>query len=151
MVSVADPNRRFVIRLPYSWDIRESYGDSLYGVFASNFLSVPIPVDQRLALSVTGYSLEGELEDYTRDEFLELINDDDSHVLERGSSTFAGQENPWLLFEMRPGIYNMVYYLLEPGHKDIFLIQSVCYDTVNYKNRMCQLKQLVNSFEWMEY
>ena len=151
MVSVADPNRKFAIQLPYAWDIRESYGDSLYGVFASNFLSIPIPLDARLALSVTGYNHEGELAAYMRADLADLIRDENIRVMERGSSTFAGRANPWVLFEMIPGIFNMVYYLQKPGQQEIFIIQSVSYDTVNYRNKMCQLKQLVNSFEWMEY
>ena len=151
MVTVADPNEKFAIWLPYSWDIRESYGDSLYGVFASNFMSIPIPMEERMAISISGYSTVKDLEQYVRDELVALVKDDNTTVLERGSSMFNGRSNPWVLFEMKSGIFNMVYYLKEPGKEDIFLIQSVTYDTVNYRNKLCHLKQLINSFEWMKY
>lgn len=146
-VSVGDPNNKFLISLPYSWDIRESYGDSLYGVFASNFLSVPKVLEDRMSLSVTGYTTDLELDQYVHDELLGLVKDESTRILERGNSMFAGQQNPWVLFKMAPGIYNMVYYVKLPEQQDIFLIQTASYDTVNYRSVMCNLKQLINSFE----
>jgi hypothetical protein len=151
MVSVGDPNEKFMIRLPYSWDIRESYGDSLYGVFASNFLSVPKPREEQMSLSVTGYSTTKEIEQYYHDEVLELIKDDHARVLERGTTMLDGKQNPWVLFELQGGIYNMVYYVKDLSSDDVFLVQAVTYDTVNYKTKMCHLKQLVKSFERVRY
>ena len=151
MVSVGDPNDKFMIRLPYSWDIRESYSDSLYGVFASNFLSIPKPREEQMSLSVTGYSTSKELEQYFHDEMIELVKDDHARVLERGLTMLDGKQNPWVLFELQSGIYNMVYYFKKESANDVFLIQSVSYDTVNYKTKMCYLKQLVNSFELVRY
>lgn len=146
-VSVGDPNNKFMISLPYNWDIRESYGDSLYGVFASNFLSVPLAKEERMSLSVTGYTTDKQLDQYVHDELVGLVKDENTRVIERGNSMFAGQQNPWVLFAMKPGIYNMVYYFMPPGQKDVYLIQSVSYDTVRYRSAMCNLKQLINSFE----
>lgn len=147
MVSVGDPDQRFMISLPYSWDIRESYGDSLYGVFASNFLSIPKPAEDQLSLSVSGYTTEKELQDYFADELLVLLEDENTIILERGTSLASGLESPWVLFEMKPGIYVMVYYVKEAARDDIYLIQSVSYDTVEYKVKMCYLKQIINTFE----
>ncbi len=151
MVSVGDPNDKFMIRLPYSWDIRESYGDSLYGVFASNFLSIPKPREDQMSLSVSGYSTTKEIEQYYHDEMIELIKDEQAMVIERGMTMLDGKKNPWVLFALQGGIYNMVYYVKDQSSNDIFLVQSVSYDTVNYKSKMCYLKQLVNSFELVRY
>ena len=146
MVTVSDPNEKFYISLPYSWDIRESYSDSLYGIFASNFLSIPKAVDDRMSVSVTGYNSDKELDQYFLDELAELATTENINVIERGKSMLDGEKYPWLLFEMKDGIFNMVYYVKEPATEDIFLIQAVSYDTVNYKSKMCYLKQLINSF-----
>lgn len=149
-VYLGDPNDRFMIRLPYSWDIRESYTDSIYGLYASNFLSIPVEVRKRLGLSVSGYEIEKNLQEYVHDELIELIKDEHTKVMERGESMFAGIKNPWVLFEMQGGIFNMVYYVKHPKKSEIYLIQAVSYDTLGYRNKMCQLKQLVNSFEIVE-
>jgi len=151
MVTVGDPQSKFMIRLPYSWDIRESYNDSLYGVFGSNFLSIPIPIDERLAVSVTGYSSEKTTEAYFRDELIALVKDDNARVIERGNTLVGSNSAPWVLFELKGGLYTMVFYVKDPGKDDIYLIQTLSYDTVNYKVKMCQLKQLVNSFELLKY
>lgn len=151
MVSTGDPNGRFTIQLPYNWDIRESYGDSLYGIFSSNFLSVPKPLEEQMAVSVSGYTSDKDLDQYFHDELIELVKTGNIRVLEKGISMFAGQNNPWVLFEMQDQIFNMVYYVKQPDKDDIYLIQTVSYDTVNYKTKMCYLKQLVNSFEMIRY
>lgn len=151
MVSVGDPSAKFLIRLPYSWDIRESYSDSLYGVFSSNFLSIPKPMAEQMAVSVSGYESDKTTEQYFRDEVIELVKASDTRVMERGTTMISGLNCPWVLFEMTDGIYSMVYYVKNPERNDIYLIQTVSYDTVNYKVKMCYLKQLVNSFEVIRF
>lgn len=147
MVTVGDPADAFLIQLPNSWDIRQNFGDSLYGVFASNSLSIPKPPEESLSLSVTGYNTKKELDQYVHDELIGLIKEENIQVLERGTSMFSGNKNPWVLFEIEPGIFNMVYYIKDHQNSNIYLIQSVSYDTVNYKYKMCNLKHLVKSFE----
>ena len=146
-ITIGDPDDRFMIRLPYNWDIRESYTDSLYGIYASNYLSIPIEVKERMALSVTGYRSEKELDEYVLDELLELIKGEGIRVLEKGKTMMIGSQFPWVLFEMPKTVYNMVYYIKNPEKSDYYLIQAVSYDTVNYRTKMCHLKQLVKSFE----
>lgn len=150
IVSVGDPNAKFIIRVPYSWDIRESYTDSLYGVAAANYLSIPVSVEERMGLSVNGYTTDKELDQYVHDELIDLIKEEKTKVLERGITMFAGMKNPWVLFNVDGELYNMVYYVKEADNNDIYLIQTICYDTVNYRNKMCYMKQLVNSFSLME-
>ncbi len=147
MITLGDPNDRFLISLPYSWDIRESYSDSLYGVFASNFLSIPQDIENRMGLSVTGYNSDKSLEEYFHDELIELVKEDNINVMETGETMVAGKKYPWVLFEIQPQVYNMVYYIKQPEKDNFYLIQTVSYDAVNYRTMMCYLKRLVTSFE----
>lgn len=150
MVSVGDPNDRFMIQLPYDWDIRESYNDSLYGIYASNYFSIPIPKDQRLAVSITGYASEKEMDDYFKDELIELAKGKNINVIEKGQTMMMGNNFPWVLFEMPPTVYNMVYYIKNQENNDYYLIQTASYDTINFRKKHCHLKQLINSFELVE-
>jgi len=146
-VNIGDPNDRFMIALPYSWDIRESYTDSVYGIFSSNFLSIPQKTEDQMALSVSGYTSEKELQDYFKGELIELVKEDKIIVKEKGNAMLAGKMYPWVHFEMTDGSHNMVYYINNTETNDYYLVQTATYDTVNYRTKFCYLKQLVNSFE----
>ena len=150
LTSVGDPNDRFFIQLPYSWDIRQTYSDSLYGVYASNYFSIPIPVEDRLAISITGYTSEKEMDEYFRDELIELAKGENIHIVEKGQTMLMGGYYPWVLFEMPPGVFNMVYYLKNQAKNEYYLLQSASYDTLNFRKKHCYLKQLVNTFELVE-
>lgn len=145
-VSVGDPDGRFNIQLPHRWDIRESYSDSVYGVFASNYLSVPKPMEDQMAISAFGYNIDDAFEDYVLDEMIALAEDENIQVLERGTSMFSGQSNPWVLFVLENTSFNMVYYIGNPEKSEVFIVQALSNDTVNYKVKHCYLKQLINSF-----
>ena len=147
MISVGDPNDRFFIQLPYSWDIRQTYSDSLYGVYTSNYFSIPIPVEDRLAISITGYASEKEMDEYFRDELIELNKGENINVIEKGQTMMMGDYYPWVLFEMPPNVFNMVYYIKNHDNDEYYLIQTASYDTLNYRKKQCYLKQLVRTFE----
>ncbi|MCF8378145.1 MAG: hypothetical protein K9H49_01130 [Bacteroidales bacterium] len=147
IITLGDPSNRFMISLPYQWDIRESYNDSIYGIYASNYLSIPIEVKERLALSVTGYQSEKDINEYYNDELLVLIREENINLIERGQTTLIGQSIPWVMFEMPKSVFNLVYYIKGNVNSDYYLIQTASYDSVNYRDKMCQLKQLVKSFE----
>jgi len=146
-INIGDPEDRFLIGLPYSWDIRENYSDSLYGIFATNFQSIPEELEDRMGISLTGYKSDKTLEEYVHDELIELIKEENITVMETGKTMIAGQKYPWVLFEIQPDVYNMVYYIKQPDMGNFYLIQSVSYDAVNYRTKMCYLKRLVTSFE----
>ncbi|MEZ5083393.1 MAG: hypothetical protein R2750_08090 [Bacteroidales bacterium] len=147
MISMGDPSDRFFIQLPYNWDIRQSYSDSLYGVYASNYFSIPIPMEERLAISITAYASEKEMDEYFRDELIELAKGEDIKVIEKGQSMLTGNYCPWVLFEMPPDVFNMVYYFKNQENNEYYLIQTASYDTLNFRKKQCYLKQLVNTFE----
>lgn len=151
MVSVGDPNDQFLIRIPYSWDIRESYTDSIYGVFASNFLSIPKNTEDQMSFSIIGYNTDKNLEDYFNDELGELLKDQKTKILERGSTEIDNGSIPWVLFEMNEYIFVMVFYIKGQQENDVYLLQTVSYDTVYYKDKLCQLKYLINTFELIKY
>lgn len=149
MITIGDPNERFFISLPYSWDIRESYTDNVYGMYASNFLSIPIEIKDRQAVMITGYETELSLEDYFLNELKDLKKDEAVELLEAGTVEIDDRNCNWLLFHnyAEHPIYHVVVYTKKENSNEIYLLQSMTFDTENYRDRLCYLKRIIKSFD----
>ncbi len=149
MITIGDPAERFFISLPYSWDIRESYTDSVYGIYASNFLSIPIEVENRLSVMITGYETDLSGDDYVLNEIRNLKKDDAVELMETGMVQIDDRDSHWLMFHNRGEhlIYHLVVYVKNDDSNEIYLIQSMTFDTDNYRDKLCQLKRLVKTFD----
>lgn len=149
MITIGDPNERFFITLPYSWDIRRSFNDSVYAIYVANFLSIPIEIKDRLAVMISGYETTLSLEAYFLNELKNLKKDDAVELLETGTIQIDERTGPWLLFRNKSEhqIYHAVVYLKKENSNEIYLLQSMTFDTGNYKERLCHLKQIIRSFE----
>ncbi len=150
MITIGDPNNKFMIRLPYSWDIQESYSDTLYGLIASNREEAGDDPAKLVLVSVTGYQTNDSVQEYFRKEIRSLKKDRKMKPLEGGPINFNGQDAYWVLFESKESdqkMMNIVLYIQSVGRNEIYLLQSSVYMTDNYMDRLCDLKQLVNSFE----
>ena len=153
MIKMGDPGDRFFISLPYSWDIREHYSDTLYGVFASNFMSIPIDTADRMSIVVSGYLTDEKLWNYYISELKQLKKDKKINVKETGSTEISGNDSFWIKFSQQLAdqkVYNLVVYLKKEYSDEIYLIQSTVYDTQEYDKKFCYLKQVISSFEIVE-
>jgi hypothetical protein len=151
-ITIGDPNDRFMISLPYSWDIRETYTDTIYGMFAANFLSIPIAIKERLALMVTGYETEMSGEVYFLNELKTLKKDDAVALMETGMVVINERKCHWIMFQNagEHKVFHLVVYVKNEKNNDIYILQSMTYDTDNYKDKLCNLKRLIKSFEILE-
>jgi hypothetical protein len=153
MITIGDPSDKFMITLPYEWDIQETYTDTLYGMIATNSpLSEDNP-DAFLLLSVTGYKTSDSLLGYFTKEVISLRKDKTMKVLEAGKINFNGDDSYWLKFETIENghtILNIVKYIKSESNKEIYLIQSSVNKTGNFDEKICILKQLADSFELVE-
>ncbi len=68
MITIGDPGDKFMIRLPYNWDIQETYSDTLYGIIASNALESLNEPQRFQLISVTGYQTKDPLLSYFKNE-----------------------------------------------------------------------------------
>ncbi|MCB2219301.1 MAG: hypothetical protein KQI35_02815 [Bacteroidetes bacterium] len=151
-ITIGDPNDRFMISLPYSWDIRETYTDTVYGMFAANFLSIPVELQERMALMVTGYETEMSGDDYFLNELKTLKKDDAVELMETGMVMIDERNCHWIMFHNsgEHKIFHLVVYVKNEKTNEIYILQSMTYDTENYKDRLCNLKRLVRSFEFVK-
>lgn len=149
LITLGDPNNRFMITLPYSWDIREFYTDTLYGVYASNAMAEVNKPEQFYSLSLTGYESELGLKDYYNKELSILIKDQNTEVWETGSLEIDSKQYPWVLFmiEGELPIINQVTYIKSEGSSSIYLIQVSVFQEENSRERICEINQFVSSFE----
>ncbi|MCB0807598.1 MAG: hypothetical protein KDC05_17520 [Bacteroidales bacterium] len=150
MITIGDPGNKFMISLPYDWDIREHYTDTLYTIVAANFMSIPIEMNKRMSITATGYSTDEDSEQYYRKELRQLKKDNSIDVEETGTTLIRGIKCFWLRFVQHVGenkAYNLVVYVKETHSNDIYLIQSTVYDPYQYKDKLCLMKPLIESFE----
>lgn len=151
IITIGDPGDKFMISLPYSWDIRENYSDTAYVMYAANYISIPIPGNERMALIVSGYNSDEDLEDYYLHELKTLRKDASLRLMETGTTDLNDKlQGYWVLFNSssdKQTIHNLVVYLKNPVQDEIYLIQSLVYGAENYKTKLCYLKQLVRTFE----
>lgn len=149
LITIGDPDNRFMITLPYKWDTREFYSDTLYGIYASNSLDVINQPEMFYALSVTGYYTQLSLHDYYLIELSQLKSDDKIKVLETGTYVINDSEYPWILFNLDSDIEmtNHVLYIKDETSESIYILQSSVFKGEDDKDKLCQLKQFVSSFE----
>ena len=152
LITIGDPDNRFMITLPYKWDIREYYTDTLYGIYASNSLDVINHPEMFYGLSITGYNTELDLQEYYLNELSQLKSDIKIKVLETGTYIINNHEYPWILFNLDSDIEmtNHVVYIKDDISESIYILQSSVYKGKEYKEKLCQLKQFVSSFELVE-
>ena len=62
-ITIGDPNDKFMITLPYEWDIQETYSDTLYGMIATNASLAEDNPEAFLLFSITGYKTTDSLLD----------------------------------------------------------------------------------------
>ncbi|MCD4722992.1 MAG: hypothetical protein K8S13_24505 [Desulfobacula sp.] len=139
-----------MIRLPYDWDIQETYSDTLYGIIASNNLEARNNPEKFQLISVTGYQTEDSLITYFKNELRTLKKDKNMKVLDAGQIGFEEEKTYWVRFESLESehtIMNIVKYIKPEKRNEIYLIQSAVYKTDDFMERLCFLKRLVDSFE----
>lgn len=152
LITMGDPGDRFMISLPYSWDIRESYTDSLYGIFASNFLSIPRPIEERMSLGITGYISDNSLKEYYKNELNTLVNDKDTQVIETGVTLLNNEEAYWVKFNNSykdQKIFQLVLYAKRQLSMEIYIVQATAYSAEIQNDILCNLKRLMVSLEWV--
>ncbi|GAB4324849.1 MAG: hypothetical protein Kow00127_17560 [Bacteroidales bacterium] len=149
MITISDPNESFMISLPYTWDQRESFNDSSYSVFAANFLSIPKKQEEKMAILVSGFNSEMTEEKYAEQEIRALGKEPSIRLLKSGKLTGSdGQRHPWVMFRASGNEtgYHLVNYRKHPTRPEVYFIQLISYDTVNYEDKICRLMVLMNSF-----
>lgn len=150
MITIGDPGDKFMIRLPYSWDIQENYSDTIYGIIASNRPEAGNDPEKFVLVSVTGYQTSDSLYAYFTKELKTLKKDKSMKVIEAGQMELNEENSYWVKFESDQADYkiiNIVQYVKPEMKNEIYLIQSSVYKTENYEKQLCRLKILTNSFE----
>jgi len=150
MITIGDPGDKFMIRLPYNWDIQETYSDTLYGIVASNSLEARNNPEKFQLISVSGYQTKDSLFRYFRNELKLLKKDRNMKVLEVGKIGMEDDTSYWVKFESAEAehtIMNIVKYIKSEGNDELYLIQSTVYKSDDNMDRLCYLKRLVDSFE----
>lgn len=149
-ITIGDPNDKFMITLPYDWEIQETYNDTLYGMIADNSTIIGEDPLNFVMISVMGYQTQDSLFEYFRKEVADLEKDKTMKVLEAGKMDFYGRDAYWLKFEAREHdhtILNVVKYIKSATRNEIYLIQSSVNKTGNFDEKICILKKLADSFE----
>jgi catalase len=150
MITLGDPSDKFMIRLPYSWDIQENYSDTLYGIIASNRYEAGNDPEKFILVSVTGYQTTDSLFAYFKKELKTLKKDKSMKVIEVGQMELNEENTYWVKFESDQSGYkimNIVQYVKSEEKNEIYLIQSSVYKSDDYQTQLCRLKRLTNSFE----
>ncbi len=152
-ITIGDPNDKFMITLPYEWEIQEVYSDTLYGMIATNAPLIENDPDSFLLLSVTGYQTIDSLLPYFLNEVAELKKDKSMKVKEAGKMDFLGKDSFWVKFESVQNdnvLLNIVKYIKPDGKDEIYLIQSSVKKAGDFDEKICILKNLADSFELVE-
>jgi hypothetical protein len=150
MITIGDPGERFMIRLPYEWDIQETYSDSLYGIIASNGIESENDPEKFMMISVTGYLTGDSLSTYFRQELNTLKRDKNIIVMEAGEIQLYNDNGYWVKFESNENehrIMNLVQYIKSEQRNEVYLIQSSVKKSENDEEKICILKKLTDSFE----
>jgi hypothetical protein len=152
LITIGDPNNRFMITLPYKWDIREFYTDTLYGIYASNSLDIIDQTTQYYSLSISGYQTNKTLENYYQNELVQLNDDPTIEVEETGTIAINEKPFPWVLFKLNgePALLNIVTFIKSEQKNSIYLIQISVEEDKKARDSLCNLKQFVCSFELIE-
>ncbi|MCD4746736.1 MAG: hypothetical protein K8R58_10600 [Bacteroidales bacterium] len=153
LITFGDPNNKFMISVPYSWDIQENYFDSLYGIVAANNFEAMQNINLLQSISLTGYNSTDSLATYFKSEIKSIINDNKFEIIDLGRMDFKNKDSFWVLFETNEDygkFINLVLYLKNYKTDEIYLIQTTVYKTKDYKKKICELKFIVNSFEIVE-
>ncbi|OQX77505.1 MAG: hypothetical protein B6D61_07070 [Bacteroidetes bacterium 4484_249] len=153
MITIGDPNDKFMISLPYNWAIQENYSDTMYGITASNIWDAGNNPEQLMLLSVTGYQTNDSLVTYFKNEIISLKQDKNIKVKELGEIDLKGHNCYWVKFEnddTGDKLINFVQYVKSYKRNEIYLLHSTVLSTDNYMDKICRLKQLANSFELVE-
>jgi hypothetical protein len=150
LATYKDPNNLFSIRFPYSWDVRESYSDTLYGIFAANMQESSSDIENLESISAIGYQSNDSLNIYAENEIRGLKNEKGIVVKEAGKTKINGNNVIWVLFKSKGELAskaNLVIYVKRPSSNIVFILQASVYSSDNYKERLCNLKQLLNTFK----
>lgn len=149
-ITIGDPNDKFMITLPYDWEIQETYNDTLYGMIADNSTIIGDDPLNFVMISVLGYQTSDSLSGYFSKEVADLKRDKTMKVLEAGKVDFYGRDAYWLKFETIQDdhtILNVVKYIKSSTRNEIYLIQSSVNKTGDFDEKICILKKLSDSFE----
>lgn len=150
LATYKDPNNLFSIRFPYSWDVRESYSDTLYGIFAANMKESSSDIENLQSISAIGYQTKDSLDIYAKNEIRGLKNEKGINVKEAGKTKINGNRVIWVLFKSKGELAskgNLVIYVKKPSSHIVFILQASVYSSDNYKEKLCNLKQLLNTFK----
>jgi len=153
MITLGDPSDKFMIRLPYKWDIQESYSDTLYGIIATNRFEARNNPEEFLMVSVTGYQTSDSLYQYFINELKTLKKDKSMKVHSVGQIEINKKNAWWVKFEAEESdfqIMNLVQYVKSEKNDEIYIIQSTIYKSDDYDKKLCQLKRFTDSFELVE-
>ncbi len=154
IITIGDSNNKFMISLPYEWDIQESYSDTLYGIIATNTYEAEENPAIFMLLSVTGYRTEDSLYQYFTEELRTLKKDKQMNVLEAGEIDLNGNHAYWIKFENNENnnkFTNLVHYVKSTDEKEIYLIHSCVGDIDAADDKICALKKLAASFELVDH
>jgi hypothetical protein len=152
MITLGDPGERFLVRLPYAWDVQEVYEDTLYGIMAGNILEAREDIRVMESLSVTAYSSASSLDEYFRGEIGTLKKERGTRIVELGKTTLSGRNARWVMFrsgDKEQSFMNLVAYVRNDKENEIYLLQSTVHRSGNYRGKLCRLKELIASFEIM--
>ncbi len=152
LTTIGDPGNKFMITLPYSWDIQEVYSDTIYGIFGTNAPDIGDDNSKLMSLSVTGYQSSDSLEPYFRNEIRSMKKATGFKLLETGTISIFDQQCYWLSFEMKEEestILSNVVYIKMPDTNEIYLLQTLVYKSGDYQKRICAMKGLVETFEFV--
>lgn len=153
MITIGDPSDKFMIRLPYKWDIQESYSDTLYGIIGTNRFEARNNPEKFLMVSVTGYQTSDSLYPYFINELKTLKKDKSMKVHAVGQIEINEENAWWVKFETEESdfqIMNLVQYVKSEKNDEIYIIQSTIYKSEDYDKKLCQLKRFTDSFELVE-
>lgn len=153
MITLGDPGDKFMIRFPYSWDIQESYSDTLYGIIATNHFEAANNPEEFLMVSVTGYQTTDSLYQYFIKELKTLKKDKSMKVHAVGQMEINEEKAYWVKFEISESdfpIINLVQYVISERNSEIYLIQTTIYKSEDYDKKLCQLKRFTDSFELVD-
>jgi hypothetical protein len=153
LITIGDPNDKFMISLPYDWDIQETFSDTLYGMIATNTLEAEENHNVFMFLSVTGYTTNDSLYQYFIKELKSLKKDKNMHLLESGDIEMDGNQSYWVKFgstESENKFINLVLYVKSKLKNEIYLIHSCVTENEDADSRLCALKKLAVSFEFAD-
>jgi hypothetical protein len=149
-MTVKDPSNKFEIKIPSVWEVNQNFSDTVYGIFAANFLKGELETNQWMSIAITGYSSEKPLEEYYKDELKLIKKDKTLQIRETGRSKIDGKKSFWLMFDKNDDGYlnsNIVSYLKINETNEVYIIQTTTYDTIDQLDKLCQLKFLVNTIK----